>query len=136
MSIIDYNYYSKCLNISDIYEHLPTLLKYAEECKHITELGVRDVVSTYALAKGLKNRVDNRLIIVDIIRNEKINNILDECKDENINIIFYNESDLTCPIENTELLFIDTWHIYGQLKKEFTRWNKYVNKYIILPYII
>ena len=26
---------------SDINEHLPTLLRYAQECDHITEMGVR-----------------------------------------------------------------------------------------------
>ena len=39
---------------------------------------------------------------------------------------------MTCPIEQTELLFIDTWHVYGHLKKELNRWNQHVTKYIVL----
>jgi hypothetical protein len=35
-------------------------------------------------------------------------------------------------MEYTDLLFIDTWHVYGQLKKELARWNGHVAKYIIL----
>ena len=43
------NYYNNLVNTpSDINEHLPTLRKYAEECDHITEMGVRWIVSTYA----------------------------------------------------------------------------------------
>jgi cephalosporin hydroxylase len=41
-------------------------------------------------------------------------------------------SDLDCPIEETDLLFIDTWHIYGHLKRELSRWHPYVRKYIIM----
>ena len=37
---------------SDISEHLPTLANYAKKVNHITELGVRSVVSTWALASG------------------------------------------------------------------------------------
>ena len=32
---------------SDINEHVPTLLKYGQECDHITEMGVRWIVSTW-----------------------------------------------------------------------------------------
>ena len=33
---------------SDMYEHMPVLKAYSRECNHITELGVRWVVSTWA----------------------------------------------------------------------------------------
>jgi hypothetical protein len=43
------NKYNELVNTSsDINEHLPTLRRYAEDCEHITEMGVRWVVSTYA----------------------------------------------------------------------------------------
>ena len=42
-----------CKNSSDINEHLPTLYKYASECESIVELGVRGVISSYALVYGL-----------------------------------------------------------------------------------
>ena len=32
---------------SDINEHLPTIIKYGQECDHITEMGVRGIVSTW-----------------------------------------------------------------------------------------
>ena len=33
---------------SDINEHIPTLIDYASECEHITEMGVRAITSTWA----------------------------------------------------------------------------------------
>lgn len=40
---------------SDINEHLPTLYSYATKCESIIELGVRGIVSSYALTYGLLN---------------------------------------------------------------------------------
>ena len=33
---------------SDINEHIPTLISYGQECNHITEMGVRGIISTWA----------------------------------------------------------------------------------------
>ena len=117
---------------SDINEHLPTLKRYSDECSHITECGVRFVISSYAFALGLKNKPNNKLIQVDVIKYPQNNTFQAECQKEGINVVFYEQSDLVCPLEQTDLLFIDTWHIYGHLKRELTRWNTYVNKYIIM----
>lgn len=125
-------YLDKCTTISDINEHLPTLYKYGKACNHITECGTRNVFSTYAFASSLLNNTNNKLTIIDISQNNNIINFINECKNENINITFHNESDLTCELEQTDLLFIDTFHVYGHLKQELERWNKYVNKFIIL----
>jgi cephalosporin hydroxylase len=70
--------------------------------------------------------------MVDLVGCDAIDMLLDVCENENINATFYKEDDLTCPIEETELLFIDTWHVYGHLKREFARWHSYAKKYIIL----
>ena len=34
--------------------------------------------------------------------------------------------------ESYDLTFIDTWHIYGQLKRELAKFSKITNKYIIM----
>jgi len=131
-SVIDQKYIERCANPSDINEHLPTLARYASECNHVTECGVRSVVSSYAFAHALKNKNDNKLIQVDLETNENISKFKDECSKESVNIRFYKMDSLKCPIETTDLLFIDTWHVYGQLKRELARWNEYVGKYIIM----
>jgi hypothetical protein len=131
-SFIERGYIKHCKNQSDINEHLPTLYKYASECSHITECGVRNAVSSYAFAYALSKKENSKHVLIDICGCESLNLFLDECEFENLNAIFYEESDLICPIEKTDLLFIDTWHVYGHLKRELARWNRYVSKYIIL----
>lgn len=132
MSNLSNKFSQKCLEPSDINEHLPTLYTYAKECTHITECGVRSVVSSYAFANALKDKKNNKLIQVDLNSNSNVINFQNECKNEGVNIVFYQMSDLVCPIENTEILFIDTWHVYGHLKRELDRWHSSVSKYIIM----
>ena len=123
-NIYDYH----CNTPSDINEHLPTLLKYSEECSHITEMGVRWVSSTWPLL--LSN--PEKLISYDIVKNDKVNEVIDLSKEYGINYVF-NESDvLHCEIEPTDLLFIDTLHVYNQLSQELNLHSDKVSKYIIL----
>jgi hypothetical protein len=118
--------------ISDINEHLPTLKRYAEECQHITECGVRGCSSSYAFADGLRGRSNTKLIQYDIYRDPLMDIFLDNCNSDSVNVSLNIESDLLCSRENTDLLFIDTWHVYGQIKRELDYWNSYVKKYIIM----
>jgi hypothetical protein len=131
-TILESKYKYMCQKQSDINEHLPTLYRYATECEHITECGVRTVVSSYAFGHALRSKENNKLILVDLVGGNNVDRFIAECENENINAKFYRESDLTCPMEKTDLLFIDTWHVYGHLKRELERWNTYANKYIIL----
>jgi hypothetical protein len=132
MSSIQQMYERHCKTNSDINEHLHILKKYAEECSHIVECGVCGACSSYAFAEGLRGRVNTTLIQYDINYNDKIGEFINNCKTENINNIFYLESDIKCKRQQTDLLFIDTWHVYGQLKRELEYWNTYVHKYIIM----
>lgn len=123
------NYLNLCDTPSDINEHLPTIKRYAEECKHITEFGVRDVVSTWAFLAAKPEK----LVSIDInecpiqyaAAEASKNNILFEFIKADTGSNFLN-------IEETDLLFIDTWHIYGHLKKELNLHAGKSRKYIIL----
>ena len=43
---------------SDINEHIPTIIKYGLECDHITEMGVRGILSTWGwLASAPKQKL-------------------------------------------------------------------------------
>ena len=35
-------------------------------------------------------------------------------------------------IAEVDMIFIDTWHVYGQLKRELEKYSKVVKKYIIM----
>lgn len=132
MDNIKNHYKFYCEAPSDINEHLPTLHTYAMNCKHVTECGVRGAVSSYAFADALMNRPGTKMIGVDLETNMNVERFLDSCKSVGLETVFYKQSDLECPIEQTDLLFIDTWHVYGHLKRELARWHSYVNRYIIL----
>jgi hypothetical protein len=131
---IENHYHQIVNNPSDINEHLPTLKEYAEKCDHITEMGVRSVVSTFAfvLAKPKK------MISIDINHpsffggKDNLNKIIEYSKINQINFEFIQSDTLSIEIEKTDLLFIDTWHCYQQLKKELEIHSKNVTKYIIL----
>jgi len=117
---------------SDINEHLDTFVRYAQECETITEMGVRGITSTWAWMMGNPKK----LVGIDFYPPEKFGGDLNEvyrlAQENNINFEFRLENTLECNIEKCDLLFIDTWHDYTQLKKELFRHHNQVNKYIIL----
>jgi hypothetical protein len=125
MNRLQQTYERLCNQPSDINEHLPTLKKYADECEHITEMGVRWVVSTYALLMGKPKK----LISYDInpINSEPIQEMVKDVTDFRFSVA--NTLDLE--IEETDLLFIDTLHNYNQLKGELELHGNKAKKYII-----
>jgi hypothetical protein len=132
METLEQKYSSLVETPSDINEHLPTLKKYSEECDHITEMGVRWIVSTYAFLLGKPKT----LISIDIQHpntwNASLNPVQVYAMEEDIDFKFMLGNTLEIEIEQTDLLFIDTWHAYKQLKNELELHHSKVNKYIIL----
>tara|TARA_Y100000310_G_C20529926_1_gene737904 strand:+ start:524 stop:1102 length:579 start_codon:yes stop_codon:yes gene_type:complete len=117
---------------SDINEHLSTLIKYGQECNHITEMGVRWLISTWALLGS----APGEMISYDIQNPNKwgrdINEVYEAAKSNGLNFKFIQANVLDVEIDPTELLFIDTWHAYKQLKSELNVHADKVSKYIIL----
>jgi hypothetical protein len=114
-----------CNTKSDINEHLPTLRKYGNECDHITEMGVRYIVSTYALLMGEpKTMISYDIMNCDWVPVQKM---VEDVTDYN----FLIGDTLQIEIDETDLLFIDTLHNYKQLKKELEKHAGKVRKYII-----
>ncbi len=120
--------YNRCVSFpSDINEHMPTLQKYASECKHITEMGVRTVVSTWAFLEAKPKK----LVSIDI-NDCPISQAQNLAKDAGIDFAFIRGDTRKIEIEETDLLFIDTWHVYEQLQKELELHANKAKKYIIL----
>ena len=117
---------------SDINEHLVTLKKYTEECDTVVEMGVRRIVSTWAFLAGKPKK----LVSLDLYNPEKFGGNLQEVYDSiestGIDYSFVEQDSLKYEMEPCDLLFIDTWHDYLQLKKELNKHHGKVNKYIIL----
>lgn len=139
---LDQKYDVLCKTPSDIHEHLPTLRRYASECDHVIEAGVRFVVSTFALLMGKPKR----LVSIDIVHPKDVcggaNNSIkghDEfglaerfARENGIDFEFVLGDTLTMEMETTDMLFIDTLHRYAQLRTELLRHHTKVRKYIIL----
>jgi hypothetical protein len=125
-------YKERCAQPSDINEHIGTLYEFAKGCSTVVELGLCNVNSAYGFAAALVGVPNNKLLLVDPYKSPNVEGFLRECESENVNARFYHGSDLVCPPEACELLFIDTWHVYGQLKRELARWAPLASKYIIM----
>lgn len=112
--------YQKAKNTpSDINEHIEVLYNYALKCDHVTELGVRSVVATWAFLKGAKKYVGYDMFEhpnMKLIPHEKGSVIIADV--------------LNVEIEPTDFLFIDTFHTYSQLKKELELHADKAKKYI------
>mgnify|MGYP003342435342 CR=1 FL=1 len=117
---------------TDINEHFDCLRKYSQECNVVIEMGVRAINSTWAFLKGQPKK----LVSIDFQHPNSFDSNLDEVfkisKSLGVDYEFRLQNTLDCEIEECDLLFIDTWHDYLQLKMELFRHNNKVKKYIIL----
>ena len=125
-------HYEKLCSIgSDINEHLPTLKKYASECKTVTEMGVRYACSTWAFLEAKPEKITS--YDIDHIPFEPSSDLINKMSNNyGIKFEFILGDTLKIEIDNTDLLFIDTLHTYNQLIGELTLHSKNVNKWIIL----
>ena len=79
------------------------------------------------------NNSDKKSILVNDILECDINELLHATKDLNVVVKYEWINDLELNIDNNvDLTFIDTWHIYGQLKRELNKFSAITNKYIIM----
>ena len=132
MNRLEKKYHELCGRNSDINEHLPTLKRYTEECETVVEMGVRYIVSTYAFMMGKPKK----LLSIDIKHPSTYGGNLDEvieiAKENDIEFDFQLGDTRKIEIEETDLLFIDTWHVYEQLKIELEKHAPKAKKYIIM----
>lgn len=115
---------------SDINEHFPAIIEYGGQCEHITEMGVRGIVSTWGwLATNPK-----KLVAYDIqdpsTWGSSLQDVRDTAQSIGTEFEFHLANVLEIEIEETDLLFLDTWHAYKQLKAELDLHASKVRKYI------
>jgi hypothetical protein len=117
---------------SDINEHIPVIVEYATQCDHITEMGVRGIISTWGWLAGKPLK----LIAYDIqdpsTWNSNLQDLEDTASHLGVEFKFHLANVLDVEIEETDLLFIDTWHSYKQLTSELKLHAPKVKKYICL----
>lgn len=75
---------------------------------------------------------DKKYFLNDIIECP-IEELLNNIRNLSVKIWYEWKNNLDLKLtENFDLTFIDTWHVYGQLKRELTKFSNITNKYIIL----
>jgi hypothetical protein len=115
---------------SDINEHFPAIIEYGSKCDHITEMGVRGIISTW----GWLSSSPKKLISYDIqdpsTWNSPLQDVYDTAEIYGIEFNFHLANVLEVEIDETDLLFLDTWHSYKQLKAELTLHANKAKKYI------
>jgi len=133
---IQRSYYKKVQEVSDIHEHLPTLREISRSCGSICEMGVRRCVSSWAFLAGLDegSMLKKELLCVDI-------------EPADTSELARWAGRLTPPVRVTmqvadsrkivlphefDLLFIDTLHVYGQLKAELWAHQGRIRRFIVL----
>ncbi len=119
-------YRAACQVPTDINEHCPTLYELARQCEHVTEMGTRAGNSTIALLFAQPAA----LVCYDKEKWHRIQVL--EALAGRTSFRFHQADVLEVDIESTDLLFIDTWHVYEQLKQELARHGAKARKYIVL----
>lgn len=116
---------------SDINEHIPTLLKYGSECDSITEMGVRAICSTWAFLGSSPKKMRSYDIQNPSNWGGDIQSVKETAEYYGMDFDFILADVLKIEIEETDLLFLDTWHAYKQLKSELELHASKVKKYIV-----
>lgn len=113
---------------SDICGHLGRMRSLGEQCRRITEFGVRTGVSTAAWIAARPKTV----VCYDIQRCAEVDVLEKAAAAAGVKFSFHKQDVLDVTIESTDLLFIDTLHTYDQLRQELALHADRVRRYIVL----
>ena len=121
---------------SDIHRHLPYLRELSRSCGSVCEIGVRRCVSSWAFLLGLAESTasEKELLCVDLVAAD-ISSL--KCWGEDlvppvrVTMEVADSRKIVLPYDY-DLLFIDTLHVYGQLKAELQAHQARARRYICL----
>ena len=123
--IIENEYRRAAATPSDINEHLPLLRELAESVSSVTELGVRTGISTRAFLAA-----DVRLHSIDLTLDAELQKLFAAATAGGCDATYTQSDVLAMDIDETDFLFIDTWHTYAQLSAELKRHAPQAKRYI------
>ena len=126
MNKLQEEYVNACNTLSDIHEHVSFLYQLAKDCISITEFGVRYGMSTRAFLYS-----GTPLKSYDLELNPELEKLFYYARQHGNNVDYIKANVLNIDIEPVDLLFIDTWHVYNQLKQELKLHGNKANKYIV-----
>jgi len=120
-------FHRACGMASDIYQHLPTLYRYASCCRHVTEFGTRTGLSTLAFLRA----APERLVAYDLVRLPDVDRLEELARLQGVDFSFRQEDTRFADIEPTDLLFVDTDHTHDQVEAELASAGPKVRHYLV-----
>lgn len=123
-----------CSYYSDVYEHVDTFRHYASQSQSVAEFGIRSGVSSFGFIYGLsQSKFPEKMYVGVDIQYCSITEVMSKhAKDHNIDYKFIQSDSATVSIPEVDLLYIDSWHIYGHLKRELDNNHQKVRRWIIM----
>ena len=122
---------------NDITDHIPLIYAAARGAARTTELGVRGGVASWAFAEAAAERAAAGLPVayraVDVIKLPSIAALdaaMAGCP--GVDYAFLEGNDLVVGPWPSDVLLLDTWHVYKQLIVELPRWAPHTASTIIL----
>ena len=119
-------YLDACERDTDIHEHLPIISELTSQCSHVTELGVGWAQSTRAFL-----RHDVEIHSYEFMPQPGIHEFFDEAKNAGRNVTLHVNDTRKVNIAETDLMLVDSLHIYEQVQKELELHAGKVRKYLL-----
>lgn len=126
VDLFEHEYQNAKNTPSDINENVHILYELAKECETVIEMGVRTGVSTRAFLN-----TDVKLISFDLYLDKNVQNLFQTAKNLGKHVEYIQDNVLDIELTNMDLLFIDTYHVYDQLKRELELHGNKAQKYIV-----
>jgi cephalosporin hydroxylase len=132
MDTIKSSYEAQVRSHGDISDHLPTFRHFATLGDHITELGTRTFVSGWGWLMGMLGSSGKKLVCVDLYDHPNISIAKKVAAEAGLSFDFVQGDDVKITPWETDILFIDSFHVYPHLKAELKVWAPATRKYILM----
>jgi tetratricopeptide (TPR) repeat protein len=119
-------YLSACRCDHPLREHLPALVVLARSCQHITDVGTGIGLAGAAFLYAEPQRV----VCIDRVKYPEVDRL--QMVAGRTDFTFRQTDILWDELEETDLLFLDTWHVYGQLHEELRQHAGRARKYVVV----
>ena len=119
-------YQDACARDTDMHEHLPWISELVADCKHTTELGVGHAQSTRGFL-----RHDNEHHSYEFQPYDTTIEYFKNAKNAGRNVTLHISDTRTIEIAETDVMLVDSYHSYEQVKTELELHANKVRKYIL-----
>ena len=126
----------------DISEHLPLFRALCSDASNVAscaELGVRRAYATWAFVAAAAERYRAgapplRVRLYDLVERAEVTELMARLRAEcpALDVRFTEGDDLAMPIEPSDVMLLDTWHTFKQLRQELKVLPRDVSRAIIL----